>query len=92
MVASVFNNTVIRFRQKQCRYLPFLSVKEGKNVLDARNNNFHLFAFLKSFSVFKIQYAHDNYKKIFVAQWINLLFTVMEVESSNIVVVPCLFF
>ena len=39
--------------ETECHYHPFLSVKEGKNVLDAKNNNFHFFAFLKSFSVCK---------------------------------------
>ena len=38
--------------EAECRYHPFLSVKEGLNVLDAKNINFHFFAFLKSFSVY----------------------------------------
>ena len=30
----------------------FYLLKKAKNVLDAKNNNFHFFAFLKPFSVF----------------------------------------
>ena len=30
----------------------FYLLKKAKNVLDANNNNFHFFAFLKSFGVF----------------------------------------
>ena len=36
--------------EAECRYHSFLSVKEGKNVLEAKHNYFH-FCVLKSFSV-----------------------------------------
>ena len=29
--------------EAECRYHSFLSVKEGNNVLDAKNNNFYFF-------------------------------------------------
>ena len=45
-------NKNIIFKIRRSKVTDYAALKKAKNVLDAKNDNFHFFAFLKSFSVF----------------------------------------